>query len=161
MVKLHQRVAKGIGLSHGKHQVVVLAWDAISGLDWAAYGVTARDHNIAVAVARKIARVPFGCQAPEMNEPSLTHLQFFVLCTLDGSAEVSGKDLRDHLRQRGMKMSGPGFYQFMGRLERSGFVKGKYTKEIINGQIIKQRRYQITEKGRRAMTRSLVFYRGY
>jgi hypothetical protein len=94
--------------------------------------------------------------------PSLTHLQFFVLCTLDGpEVEVSGKDLRVHLRQRGLKATGPAFYQMMNRLEQSGFVKCKYTKEVIKGRMIKQSHYRIAVNGQRAMTRSLVFYRGY
>jgi len=55
-MKLHNHVAKDLAKSHGKNQVVILAWDVNAGLDWAAAGASATDSNIAKAVARRLAK---------------------------------------------------------------------------------------------------------
>ena len=93
-----------------------------------------------------------------MRLPDLTHLQFVIVDVL-GPREKSGRELRQGLRERGIRKSGPGFYQLMARLEEAGVVKGWYDQKIVEGQIIKERRYKITGSGMRARERSLDFYR--
>ena len=89
--------------------------------------------------------------------PPLSHLQFAVLEVL-GPAVCAGKDLRTRLSERGIKKSGPAFYQMMARLEEAKFVEGSYKQEIIAGQIIKERQYKILADGVRALHRTLTFY---
>jgi len=90
--------------------------------------------------------------------PTLTHLQFLIL-DIVGGAEMSGRDLREKLRARGVRKTGPAFYQLMARLEDAGFVKGWYDQKIIDGQIIKERRYRILGAGAKARENTLDFYR--
>ena|SRR5438128_4961858 len=89
--------------------------------------------------------------------PQLTHLQFVVLDVL-GTNEVSGRQLRKRLSERGIKKSGPAFYQLMARLEEAKCVDGRYTQEVIDGQIIKERRYLILGNGIRALRDIRKFY---
>lgn len=91
--------------------------------------------------------------------PQLSHLQFAVLEVL-GTEVGSGKDLRKRLSERGIKKSGPSFYQMMARLEEAKFVEGWYKQEIIDGQIIKERQYRILADGIRALQRSKQYYTG-
>src|SRR5215469_7157957 len=91
--------------------------------------------------------------------PELSHLQFAVLEVL-GTAQKSGKDLRTGLSELGIKKSGPAFYQMMARLEEAKFVEGRYTQEVIEGQIIKERQYRITGTGIRALNDTKKFYHG-
>lgn len=91
--------------------------------------------------------------------PELSHLQFAVLEVL-GTAERSGKDLRTGLSELGIKKSGPAFYQMMARLEDAKFVEGEYVQQIVDGQIIKERQYKITENGIRALNQTKKFYQG-
>jgi DNA-binding PadR family transcriptional regulator len=89
--------------------------------------------------------------------PELSHLQFAVLEVL-GTEVGSGKDLRKRLSERGIKKSGPSFYQMMARLEDAKFVEGWYKQEIIEGQIIKERQYRILADGIRALKRTKQYY---
>jgi DNA-binding PadR family transcriptional regulator len=89
--------------------------------------------------------------------PEITHLQFLVLASLfDG--EQSGRFLRLKLHESGERRSGPAFYQMMARLEDAGFVRGHYDQKIVEGQIIKERRYRITASGTTACRRAYEFY---
>ena len=92
-----------------------------------------------------------------MPLPPLTHLQFAVLDAL-GAQERSGREVRAALRERGIRKSGPGFYQLMARLEDAGFVKGWYDQKVIDGQIIKERRYKMLGAGAKAKDRTWDFY---
>ena len=87
-----------------------------------------------------------------MGLPDLTHLQFAIVDVL-GPREKSGRELRQGLRERGIRKSGPAFYQLMARLEEAGVVKGRYDQKIV-----KERRYKITGSGVRARERALDFY---
>lgn|ERR1039457_643282 len=89
--------------------------------------------------------------------PQLSHLQFAVLDVL-GTDVGSGKELRKRLSERGIKKSGPSFYQMMARLEEAKFVEGSYKQEIIEGQIIKERQYRIVADGVRALNRTKQYY---
>jgi len=89
--------------------------------------------------------------------PALTHLQFVILGALL-AGERSGKDLRRELTRYGVRRTAPAFYQMMARLEDAGWVAGSYTQQIVDRQIIKERRYRITATGERAWTRTRDFY---
>ena len=92
-----------------------------------------------------------------MQLPEATHLQFLVLGILLEEPRT-GRDVRARLATFGAKKSGPAFYQMMARLEESGFVRGAYEQEVIEGQMIKQRRYRITAAGKAAWRASRDFY---
>jgi len=66
--------------------------------------------------------------------------------------------VRSKLREFGVRKSGPGFYQLMARLEDSGLVEGDYTQQVVQGQIIRERRYAITGQGLQAWDTSRSFY---
>jgi hypothetical protein len=93
------------------------------------------------------------------NLPELSHLQFAVLSEL-GSSDMSGRQLREQLAKSGIRKSGPNFYQMMARLEEARFVKGWYDQKIVEGQIIKERKYRILGDGISAMRRTEKFYAG-
>jgi DNA-binding PadR family transcriptional regulator len=89
--------------------------------------------------------------------PAVTHLQVLVLeAVKDGDA--IGRDLRDTLAAHGVRSSAPAFYQMMGRLEEAGLVEGWYEQKLVAGQNIKERRYRITRRGRRALDETRAFY---
>lgn len=92
-----------------------------------------------------------------MKLPPITHLQFSVLAHLHGG-ERAGKSVRCHLAELGMRRSGPAFYQLMSRLEDAGLVHGRYHQRVIDGQIIKERRYTISDDGLRAWQATRDFY---
>lgn len=92
-----------------------------------------------------------------MEIPQITHLQFSVLGFLQ-SGEPAGKEVRAHLRDLGMRRSGPAFYQLMSRLEDAGLVVGRYDQKVVDGQIIKERRYMISDEGRDAWRATRDFY---
>jgi DNA-binding PadR family transcriptional regulator len=92
-----------------------------------------------------------------MPLPDLTHLQFLVLTTLL-EGEQTGRYIRERLADEGQRKTGPAFYQMMARLEDSGLVKGWYDQRIIEGQIIKERRYKLTATGERAWAEVRDFY---
>jgi len=81
-----------------------------------------------------------------MGLPKLSHLQFLVLGILLNKG-LRGRDIRERLREFEVRMSGPGFYQLMARLEDANFVRGRYEQEIVKGQIIRERCYKIRASG--------------
>jgi len=89
--------------------------------------------------------------------PGITHLQFLILDALAGG-DRAGKDLRDRLADHGVRNSAPAFYQMMARLETAGLVEGWYEQSIIDGQIIKERRYKLMKAGTRALDETHSFY---
>lgn len=82
--------------------------------------------------------------------PTITNLQFVVLCELT-VGEKAGHVIRAALAKEKIKKSGPSFYQLMARLEKAKLVKGWYEKKTIKNQVIRERRYKITSKGRSAV----------
>ena len=89
--------------------------------------------------------------------PRITHLQFLVLgCLLEEAR--AGREIRAALHEHGVKKSGPAFYQAMARMEDAGFVTGSYDSKVVDGQMIKQRRYEITTAGAGAWRESRDFY---
>src|SRR5262249_49872599 len=92
-----------------------------------------------------------------MFEPHLTHLQFLILAVLLDK-EQSGRHLREKLAEAGENKSGPAFYQLMARLEDSRFVEGWYDKKIVDGQLLKERRYRVTAAGIAAWEQTREFY---
>src|SRR4051812_44116076 len=89
--------------------------------------------------------------------PDITHLQFLVLGILRGG-ERSGHAIRKGLARHGVKRSGPAFYQMMARLEDAGLAAGAYDQKVIDGQIIKERRYSLTAPGDAAWSATRSFY---
>jgi DNA-binding PadR family transcriptional regulator len=92
-----------------------------------------------------------------MDYPQLSHLQALVLDCL-GAGVLSGRALRERMAEAGVRKSGPAFYQAMARLEEAGFVKGSYTQKIVEAQIIKEREYELTGEGERALRDTVAFY---
>jgi DNA-binding PadR family transcriptional regulator len=89
--------------------------------------------------------------------PDITHLQFLVLGMLRAGARP-GRLLRRGLARHGIARTGPAFYQMMARLEDAGLVGGEYDQKIVEGQIIKERRYTLTPRGDAAWTSTRAFY---
>jgi hypothetical protein len=92
-----------------------------------------------------------------MALPKFTHLQFLVVSEL-ALGEAAGRSLREHLREAGVRQSGPAFYQFMAGLEDGGFVSGWYEQQVVDGQIIRERHYKALAAGLRALDESRAFY---
>jgi len=89
--------------------------------------------------------------------PAITHLQFLVLGMLrDG--DRAGRHLRRALARHGVRRTGPAFYQMMARLEDAGLVAGEYDQKVVDGQIIKERRYTLSANGDAAWTATRAFY---
>lgn len=91
--------------------------------------------------------------------PDITHLQFLVLTAVRGG-DASGRELRGYLAERGVRRSGPGFYQLMGRLEDAGLLSGRYERTEGPTRPVKERRYQITPAGTRMWERTREIYAG-
>lgn len=89
--------------------------------------------------------------------PDITHLQFLVLGMLRGG-DRPGRLLRRALAKHGVERTGPAFYQMMARLEDAGLVAGQYEQKVVDGQIIKERRYALTPRGDAAWTSTSSFY---
>src|SRR3954470_12278398 len=89
--------------------------------------------------------------------PEITHLQFVVLGILRGG-ERTGRAIRKGLGRHGVQRSGPAFYQMMARLEDAALVAGEYDQRIVDGQIIKERRYALTPAGDAAWSSTRAFY---
>lgn len=91
-----------------------------------------------------------------MTDPKLSNLQFLVLGVLRAGPKT-GRTVRAELEQFEVRKSGPAFYQMMSRLEAAGFVTGWYSQEIIEGQIIRERHYEIEGAGSDAWERNRDF----
>jgi DNA-binding PadR family transcriptional regulator len=89
--------------------------------------------------------------------PGITHLQFLVLGILRGG-ELPGRFVRRTLTRHGVRRSAPAFYQMMARLEDAGLVTGAYDQKIVASQIIKERRYALTDRGDAAWSSTRAFY---
>ena len=93
-----------------------------------------------------------------MTVPELTHLQFLVISKLL-NGECSGRNLREQLAKSKVKKSGPAFYQMMARLEDANLVEGWYDEKVVEGQMIRERKYKLKGHGRTAYDRIVRFYR--
>jgi len=89
--------------------------------------------------------------------PSVTHLQFLVLDALS-TGERAGRELRRLLAEHGVRRTAPAFYQMMARLEDAGMVEGRYDQKVVDGQLLKERRYTILRAGARALADTHNFY---
>jgi len=92
-----------------------------------------------------------------MKIPELSHLQFVVIGAVR-TEERSGRQIRSELKRYRVRQSGPAFYQMMARLEKAGLVEGRYTQEVVDGQIIKERCYRITASGEQAWQECRSFF---
>jgi len=89
--------------------------------------------------------------------PALTHLQFLVLGVLRGE-EQPGRTVRDALAGYGIRRTGPAFYQLMARMEKDGLVDGWYEQVTVGDQAVTERRYRITNDGRKRWNEARAFY---
>lgn len=89
--------------------------------------------------------------------PDLTHLQFLVLGILRAGTRT-GRHVRRALAKHGVRRTAPAFYQMMARLEDAAFVTGEYDQKVVDGQMIKERRYGLTAKGESAWVATRAFY---
>jgi DNA-binding PadR family transcriptional regulator len=89
--------------------------------------------------------------------PEITHLQFLVLGLLRGG-DKTGRHVRRALARHGVRRTAPAFYQMMARLEDARLVAGEYDQKIVDGQIIKERRYSLTPQGEAAWSATRAFY---
>lgn len=55
--------------------------------------------------------------------------------------EMSGRELRAALAERGHKYTAPRFYDRMANLEGQGIIRGWYVTKTIGGDVCKERRY--------------------
>ncbi len=92
-----------------------------------------------------------------MPLPRLSNLQFIVLGALR-AGPLTGRDIRARLAEFGAHKTGPGFYQLMSRLEEAGHVRGWYTQEIVGGQIIRERNYELLGSGEATWNESREFH---
>ena len=92
-----------------------------------------------------------------MKLPEISHLQFAVLAALLEEPQP-GRVVRGQLASLGVRQTGPAFYQMMARLEDAGRVKGWYDQKVVDGQIIKERVYQLCPKGKMAWESTREFY---
>jgi DNA-binding PadR family transcriptional regulator len=88
--------------------------------------------------------------------PTITHLQFIGLTAIAARKEVSGRRLRQDLDQMGLKLEGPGFYQFMKRLFQAGLVTAQSRDEYGLG--FREAFYTLTDAGRQTIRATLDFY---
>ena len=91
--------------------------------------------------------------------PHITHLQFAVLAALAQGEEKPGKYIRHILAAKGQVFSGPGFYQMMARLEKAGYLMGRYDQQMVDKQIIRERKYALLTAGYQALNETREFYR--
>ena len=94
-----------------------------------------------------------------MSDSNLSNHQFAILSIIRAS-EVRGKEIRDHLKKlkiSKISKSGPAFYQLMSRMEEAGLVSSKFDQRIIDGQIIKEKKYKIKAKGARSLESTIDF----
>jgi len=94
-----------------------------------------------------------------MALPPLTSLQAAILDAV-GARETAGHKVRECLKQQGVVISGPAFYQAMARLEEADFVMGRYENEVVEGQVIKRRVYRLSGHGKSALQDTIRFYHG-
>ncbi len=92
-----------------------------------------------------------------MALPRLSNLQFVVLGALR-AGPLSGRVIRARLAEFGARKTGPGFYQLMSRLEEAGHIRGWYSQEIVSGQIIRERNYELLASGVSTWNRNREFH---
>ena len=91
-----------------------------------------------------------------MAIPEITSLQFVVLRSI-GEKERPGRYVRERLGEEGVSKSLPAFYQLMSRMEAAGLVTGHSRKVEVADQIVTERAYRLTGKGRAAHNGFIAF----
>jgi hypothetical protein len=92
-----------------------------------------------------------------MKLPDLSPVQMLLIEAL-GARRLSGRELRKALKSAGAAKSGPAFYQFMSRMEKSDFVEGEYEDKHADGVPVRERFYRLTGTGAKAYNDALAFY---
>lgn len=97
-----------------------------------------------------------------MKLPELTHLCYFTI-SLIKTSQMTGVAIRRNLKDQVQhEATREAFYQMMARLEKKGYVSGRF--EVDHGpgtQTKKERVYQATKKGIDALVESQEFYRRF
>ena len=92
-----------------------------------------------------------------MPLPGITHLQFLLLSIL-GTSEMSGRELRAELRKEGVAKSAPAFYQLMARIEDRKLAAGWYESREVDGHTVRERMYKLLGAGSAAVDEAHRFY---
>lgn len=92
--------------------------------------------------------------------PTISHLHFLVLATL-ADGKRSGRFMRQLLSQKKVERTGAAFYQMMAKLEKDDLVQGWYVERIVGDYPVKERHYQLTDKGITAWRQAFDFYAGH
>ena len=71
--------------------------------------------------------------------PKLTALQFLVVGLVLGEVKRA-KEVREKLRERGVRLSRPSLYRLIARLERSKWIEGIAQRSVVEGKIKRERR---------------------
>lgn len=83
-----------------------------------------------------------------MKPPELSVFQMSILHALpEEDEEIKFDDLRVALRTLGYRKSAPGFSNAMQRLQKLGFVAGRYESTQINGHTVREKYFKITREG--------------
>ena len=78
-----------------------------------------------------------------MTLPTLSHLQFLILGMLK-EGEVPGYQLRTMLAARALRKEGRVFYLLMSRLEKKGYIEGRFAANSRGKHHNRERRYRLT-----------------
>lgn len=93
-----------------------------------------------------------------MQLPKMTHLQFLVVGLLFRGAK-SGPEIRKELEALGVRRSPAAFCNLMRRLECEVYLEGSYRTGRIGGQVVRRRRYAVTDFGVMTWNATRQFYR--
>ena len=112
---------------------------------------SSEDPPVRVAVVADVR-----CDVPRCPR-TLGHLQFAVLGVLRAGSR-RGSEVRGELEKLGTRKAGPAFYRLMARLEEAGLVRGWYEQEVIDGQIFRERAYEVTGEGAESWDHTRSFH---
>lgn len=65
--------------------------------------------------------------------------------------DITGRKLRENLRERGVRKSAPAFYLLAAALEDEKLIKGWAEGRTIAGQLVMERHYCLTTHGKQVL----------
>ena len=86
--------------------------------------------------------------------PVASTLQIWVLDLMGGS-EISAKELRREMQERGCRRSQTAFYECMKRMEKSGFVTSR---RVVDADGTAEKLFLLAEEGKQAMAEARKFF---
>lgn len=92
-----------------------------------------------------------------MATDELSQKEFHVLSVLI-NAEASGRELHTSVNAEVNRISGPGFYKMLARLEKAGYVEYRTEKVEVNGHKVREHRYSITGAGQSVFHDTARYY---